>query len=760
MLIPILLLASLLLCSANAELVARWPLNSDYGLNEEISRKSAASTTGGTSYALGTDGTSDFAVKIKGLTNILTIPNLNFAGPWTVAYNLNIVKKNIVTFVGDSGILLFISGGLIISLDSGKDVLSFTMNSEKSPASCFYIQQWVWIVITSSGTEVNIYCDGNLALTVTTAVESLKTSIVMGPAVQGEFHVSCFIAFDSVESPDQIFNPTCSRQPPTTTTTSTTTTTTTATTTTTTTPTTTTVATTTPTPSPTITATVLPPSPTSTAGLITSVTNNPATQPTSSIPFFTISNGGYSTVLTTSQVATNSPAVSTLGISTVPTQTQTQTSGQSASGSPSVTTNAMATGQSDMSSTQSALTVDNRLASFSWFSEQIIAFLTAILNNNYMASDPNEVLQMLYPNLPPDTNPPMFPSDLLLALCDDFSSIRTAPPNNNEATELDTAVLIVDRIIELDVMSQQLSLMGGLLHIWSVTTCSKQKLLKELSFVPSSSMNRIFVTSKEDIWLPSYRFLSSSQDIFMKSELGDDFMASIDFGDESSENYTLKFYHFRRGFFRTNCYPDISLLPFDVITCGFEFALEHSKEQVKYGPAFPLCPLGKGNTEWLVTKCNVEHIDGHMIKGNKVSTVSFQVTLSRIPDYYIVNIILPNMALTFLQVTSFVIAPNYIERPALTVTLLLVLIVGLSDFMSQLPKTADRVLMADYLLYLTWLSTAITLYHAFACYLSKRHSVAKKIKTTTLFWRILDIFMFCLAMTGFVVIHVTFFQYM
>ncbi|XP_052238547.1 neuronal acetylcholine receptor subunit alpha-7-like [Dreissena polymorpha] len=158
---------------------------------------------------------------------------------------------------------------------------------------------------------------------------------------------------------------------------------------------------------------------------------------------------------------------------------------------------------------------------------------------------------------------------------------------------------------------------------------------------------------------------------------------------------------------QSTCDVDIRYFPFDVQTCNLKFtAWSYSKEDVDLNRGSELIDLTEytPNSMWDIHSTAAREVN------TEESAVVFEIKLKRKPGFYIINIVVPVVLLSFLNTFSFVLPITSGERASFSVTVFLSLAVFLTIVASSLPKNSDSVtLLSIYLILMTVASTLIVL---------------------------------------------------
>lgn len=140
---------------------------------------------------------------------------------------------------------------------------------------------------------------------------------------------------------------------------------------------------------------------------------------------------------------------------------------------------------------------------------------------------------------------------------------------------------------------------------------------------------------------------------------------------------------------RSACEVDILLYPFDIQTCSIQIlALGYIETEVKLNNkgAKISSKYFKSNGEWelLDTALTTTSI-------SQLSMLNMVIRLKRIPNFYIVNYILPATCLIFLSVFVFILPTESGEKVSYSITMLLSMTVFLTLVSGQITKTSQPI---------------------------------------------------------------------
>ena len=332
-----------------------------------------------------------------------------------------------------------------------------------------------------------------------------------------------------------------------------------------------------------------------------------------------------------------------------------------------------------------------------------------------LSPSPVAELEKIYPNIIEKRNYPYLTGKGMLELCDHFSAGRLIPPME-EVLLTEVTVFGISRIIEYDMFTENMKVFAGFRMKWSVKTCNKMSLLEKFGRV--ESLEKIYAVTKEMVWTPNLEIGSGFVEESEHQE--DDLLVTVKPNHfKTTPNQTLDFYLTKMGFFETNCQANLHLFPFDQATCTFKFLLNDQKELVQFNNTITICP-NDGPTEWKFVECHSPTVSYEQKQSKNVSVALFSIRMERNPVYYLVNLVLPNMALSFLILSTFLIPPIATLRPLLAITLMLAVTVAHEQLIQQIPRKSGSIFLRDFTQSLMWLSAVITLYHIFASFLSHR----------------------------------------
>ena len=244
-------------------------------------------------------------------------------------------------------------------------------------------------------------------------------------------------------------------------------------------------------------------------------------------------------------------------------------------------------------------------------------------------------------------------------------------------------------INELDVVGQKM-----------VTTAYLELLWEDENLVWDQNTNDIgyiFLPQKK-VWKPDLSLLNGFTKI---KEFGDDFLLVwIEYGG----------WVWWRPFevFETKCTINIKYFPFDRQTCTLEFGawmMSLEEQDVEVGVNGIMLDEYIKSDEWTLESSSAESV-WSAVEGAKVV---FSITVKRIPNYYIMNIVLPVLFLSILMIFTFAIPADSGEKMGYSMTVFLSFAVFLTIVSSSFPVTSETSVISAFLVILLSIGTIIVL---------------------------------------------------
>ncbi|KAL3868189.1 hypothetical protein ACJMK2_041023 [Sinanodonta woodiana] len=173
------------------------------------------------------------------------------------------------------------------------------------------------------------------------------------------------------------------------------------------------------------------------------------------------------------------------------------------------------------------------------------------------------------------------------------------------------------------------------------------------------------------------------------------------------------------GIFESTCGIDITFFPFDIQTCTLNFvAWSYTKEEVNVMVESKEIILDQyeENSAWLILGTSVDTLQE---SGDAV--VVFSIKLKRKPLFVLLNIVVPVILLSLLNVCIFVLPAESGEKASFSVTVFLALAVFLTIVTATLPQNSEKVsFLGIYLVVMTVYSTMIVMLTLFTLRLNFR----------------------------------------
>ena len=151
------------------------------------------------------------------------------------------------------------------------------------------------------------------------------------------------------------------------------------------------------------------------------------------------------------------------------------------------------------------------------------------------------------------------------------------------------------------------------------------------------------------------------------------------------------------GFIRFNCKINLKLFPFDSMDC---LARIESWFYNSYRQLFDKSikdSIGIYNftehEQWILDDMSFHYEDvfyENMYGGENFTAINYRILLNRKSAYYLVNVLIPSLLLSTLQLITFVLPPNETVRIELSFICLLAYTMFQSVIQADLPKSADQ----------------------------------------------------------------------
>ncbi|KAK3584820.1 hypothetical protein CHS0354_006236 [Potamilus streckersoni] len=178
-------------------------------------------------------------------------------------------------------------------------------------------------------------------------------------------------------------------------------------------------------------------------------------------------------------------------------------------------------------------------------------------------------------------------------------------------------------------------------------------------------------------------------------------------------------YWYPIGIFHSTCGIDITYFPFDIQTCTLKLtAWSYTKSEVyvSEGNKGIILDDYEENSEWSIIDTSVD-----TLQKSGDAAIIFSIKLKRKPLFFLLNVILPVILLSLLNVCIFVLPAESGEKASFSVTVFLSLAVFLTIVTATLPQNSEKVsLLGIYLVLMASFSTLIVILTLFTLRLNFR----------------------------------------
>ncbi|XP_062597858.1 neuronal acetylcholine receptor subunit alpha-7-like [Saccostrea cucullata] len=207
----------------------------------------------------------------------------------------------------------------------------------------------------------------------------------------------------------------------------------------------------------------------------------------------------------------------------------------------------------------------------------------------------------------------------------------------------------------------------------------------------NSSQNGVYYMylPRDSTWTPQIVLLNSATEV-LGIDTGNQIEESIILASNGKVLYTVN------GLAITKCYADIFYYPFDQHDCTLDILSPLDKEHmVLKSIEFDFYFLPTNSKEWTIIdilKENTTHKFSAVFDHNRVI---FTVRFKRKPEFLILNILIPIIALGLTNPLVFVLPESSGERVSLAVTNLLTMVFFLNLVADSLPRSSDPISMLN-----------------------------------------------------------------
>ncbi|XP_071146251.1 neuronal acetylcholine receptor subunit alpha-6-like [Mytilus edulis] len=225
----------------------------------------------------------------------------------------------------------------------------------------------------------------------------------------------------------------------------------------------------------------------------------------------------------------------------------------------------------------------------------------------------------------------------------------------------------------LDMKSQTLSTSGWFTVVWNDIRLAWNKS-------SHGNIENIYV-SEDSVWHPKLIVQNSIDDL---SSLGDD--TTVRIRNDGEIRWELP------AILSTSCDMDVTIFPFDSQTCDIELAswgfhtdavnltfLKTNLDLEDYNI----------NGEWNIVSTS-QHASELTEEGLVYSELFFRIVFERLPNYYIISVIIPVILTAVLTSVTFILPVESGEKVGYILTVLLALAVLLTMFTDSMPTTSKH----------------------------------------------------------------------
>ena len=264
-------------------------------------------------------------------------------------------------------------------------------------------------------------------------------------------------------------------------------------------------------------------------------------------------------------------------------------------------------------------------------------------------------------------------------LLDSGSYDKRVPPYDTVNHTVVVGVIYnLHTIIKIDEVQETMTTAGYLRVMWKD---------EGLSWNPQlyNGIRHIYL-SQNSIWKPDLVLANGIEKV---TELGTDMGLVMvnDNGEVTWDPFEV---------FTTKCMIDMTYYPFDNQSCDIMFTIwSYSDEDVVIGAAWNdeisfFKEDNYGNSIWAI-----ESNTTNFLLKDDGTFQSFQLNLRRKPGFFLVNILLPTIILSFISAMIFIIPATSGEKIGFSVTVFLSYTVFLTILSDHLPENSDRLAIVD-----------------------------------------------------------------
>ena len=255
----------------------------------------------------------------------------------------------------------------------------------------------------------------------------------------------------------------------------------------------------------------------------------------------------------------------------------------------------------------------------------------------------------------------------------------TRPPRNQSETLLVQVEFSLTGIKEFDEVKDEFSVIGTVVVAWT----DDRVVWNPRDY---GGLETIIVDNNV-FWTPSIFLLNSNVEF---EKIGEDPYWSVRY------YYTGFAVFYPDSLLSAICSADVEKFPWDTQTCSLAFTLiGYLRNEVELQPyrSPDFVPLQNfvGDDLW-----TVENRSSNILNNNNIVMVSY--IMKRKPILSVINIILPIIMMSFLNIMVFLIHPDTGERSSFCLTTVLALAVFLTLVSDNMPKSATTIPILSYYL--------------------------------------------------------------
>ena len=319
-------------------------------------------------------------------------------------------------------------------------------------------------------------------------------------------------------------------------------------------------------------------------------------------------------------------------------------------------------------------------------------------------------------------------------------------PNFFLNTSVGVAVgLGIDRIVEIDDVSESFHLMGTVIVLF--TTDCVQKLIWDPSKWPISSKHSqpVITLDSERFWNPDLAVRNSLDNHDMGRP-----MKRVLFLNQLDGMLALNY----GGAFRLYCDFDFYYYPMDEQVCSVSFLLFDPTIVAKLvsGKFLPLSDVFMpANSMWNMIGKEV-YFSEIMYEGSNHSQLDFILHFQRRSNWHMLNLFGPSFIFCLLELASFFIPGELPERSAYNVTILLAFTVLQAQIVNSMPASPKPVIIQYYVFFEMVYAMVITIYSCVFCWFLNHfpkqvdRQILLKFFGNMKLWQFIEAIAFALAM--------------